>query len=62
MEIKAIHAWPVFVEGIKIWFLNWKKLAAIYLLIYIPAAILNLFLLSRGQRIDFLWFVIIFVR
>jgi len=62
MESKIIHAWPVFAEGVKVWILNWKKLAAIYLLVYFPALILNFILLSRGGRVDFLWFTIIVIR
>lgn len=46
-----MHPWTIFVEGLKNWRANWRKLAGIYLLIYIPLTLIDLFLTPRGAKL-----------
>lgn len=45
-----MHPWAIFVQGLKNWRVNWLKLAGIYLLIYIPLTLLDLFWMSKGVK------------
>lgn len=45
-----MHPWSIFLEGLKNWRLNWRKLAAIYLIIYVPLTIFDLFVATRSLK------------
>ena len=47
-----MHPWAIFVEGLKNWRVNWRKLTGIYLLIYIPLTLLDLLWVSKGDKSD----------
>ncbi|MFA5286685.1 MAG: hypothetical protein WC394_00200 [Candidatus Omnitrophota bacterium] len=46
-----MHPWAIFVEGLKNWRVNWRKLAGIYLLVYIPFTLIDLFWISKGAKL-----------
>jgi len=48
----AMHPWLIFVEGLKNWRVNWRKLAVIYLFVYLPLTLIDLFLVSRSGKLD----------
>jgi len=49
-----MHPWLTFVEGFKGWRANWRKLAGIYLLFYIPLTFMDLLWVSKNVKVDWI--------
>ncbi len=57
-QVKKVHPWAVFVEGIKKWKSVWLKLAALYLLVHLPVESVQAFAIPKMMKVG-IWGVLI---